>query len=309
MNRPESDILKAVKAAAAVFHVNPEEISGISPLKNGMTNESFLFHVHGKKYIIRIPGEGTDRLINRAQEAAVYQVISGHSLCDDPIYINSESGYKITRYLEGARVCDAGSEKDLKKAVKKLVELHRLHLTVPYTFELFKQIEFYENLWEGSASVYQDYAETKKNVFSLREYIEKTEKDWCLTHIDAVPDNFLFYETQEGEQVQLIDWEYSGMQDPHVDIAMFCIYSLYNKQQADRLIDLYFEEAGGTCGADVRFKIYAYISICGLLWSNWCEFKSRLGIEFGEYSLRQYQFAKDYYQYAMEEMRKKQDDG
>ena len=26
------------------------------------------------------------------------------------------------------------------------------------------------------------------------------------------------------------------MQDPHVDVAMFCIYSLYNKRQVDRLI-------------------------------------------------------------------------
>ena len=88
------------------------------------------------------------------------------------------------------------------------------------------------------------------------------------------------------------------MQDPHVDIAMFCIYSLYNKQQVDRLIDLYFE---GGCDRVTRAKIYAYIAMCGLLSSNWCEFKRKLGVEFGEYSLRQYRFAKDYFKYAMQE--------
>ena len=30
-----------------------------------MTNRSFLFTCKGKKYIMRIPGEGTDQLINR----------------------------------------------------------------------------------------------------------------------------------------------------------------------------------------------------------------------------------------------------
>ena len=45
--------------------------------------------------------------------------------------------------------------------------------------------------------------------------------------------------------MQLTDWEYSGMQDPHVDIAMFCIYSLYNKEKCDRLIDIYFQNARG----------------------------------------------------------------
>ena len=43
----------------------------------------------------------------------------------------------------------------------------------------------------------------------------------------------------------------------------------------------------------MRTKIYAYIAVCGLLWSNWCEYKSRLGVEFGEYSLKQYRYAKD----------------
>ena len=89
------------------------------------------------------------------------------------------------------------------------------------------------------------------------------------------------------------------MQDPHVDIAMFCIYSLYGKKQVDHLIDLYFQ---GRCAHMTRVKIYAYIAICGLLWSNWCEFKRNLGVEFGEYSLRQYRFAKDYYRHAVKAM-------
>ena len=44
---------------------------------------------------------------------------------------------------------------------------------------------------------------------------------------------FLFVEENGKEEIRLIDWEYAGMQDPHVDIAMFCIYSLYKKEQVD----------------------------------------------------------------------------
>ena len=99
--------------------------------------------------------------------------------------------------------------------------------------------------------------------------------------------------------IRLIDWEYAGMQDPHVDIAMFCIYALYNKRQVDRLINIYFENK---CPDEIRIKIYCYIAACGLLWSNWCEYKRSLGVEFGEYSLRQYRYAKDYYKIVMEEL-------
>ena len=89
------------------------------------------------------------------------------------------------------------------------------------------------------------------------------------------------------------------MQDPHVDIAMFGIYSLYNRSQMDQLIDFYFEEE---CSKELRIKIYCYIAICGLLWSNWCEYKSICGVEFGEYSLKQYRYAKDYYKIVKEEL-------
>lgn len=89
------------------------------------------------------------------------------------------------------------------------------------------------------------------------------------------------------------------MQDPHVDIAMFCIYSFYDREQIDQLIDIYFY---GKCDRKVRIKIYCYISAAGLLWSNWCEYKRNLGIEFGEYSLRQYRYAKEYYRIVQEEL-------
>ena len=125
----------------------------------------------------------------------------------------------------------------------------------------------------------------------------KTE---TLTHIDAVPDNFLFAADQNGEEeIRLIDWEYAGMQDPHVDLAMFSIYSFYSREQIDRLIDIYFR---GNCPEEDRTKIYCYVSVCGLLWSNWCEYKRNLGVDFGEYSLRQYRYAKEFYKIASSRM-------
>lgn len=291
---------EAILAAADALHTTVEEIKNITILKKGMTNRSFLFSCKGKKYIMRIPGEGTDRLINRMQEAEVYRAIAGKGICDDPIYINSKNGYKITEYLDDIRVCDAFDIRDLEECMSKLRSFHSLKLTVGHEFNIFGQIDFYESLWEGKTSVYKDYEQTKANVLSLKSYIDEHAEEKILTHIDAVPDNFLFYDRGNGKELQLTDWEYAGMQDPHVDIAMFCIYALYNRQEVDRLISIYFE---GNCRNEVRIKIYCYISVCGLLWSNWCEYKRSLGVEFGEYSLRQYRFAKDYYAIVQEELK------
>lgn len=290
----------AIEVICKNFDVKAEEISQITVLKKGMTNRSFLFSCKNKKYIMRIPGEGTDQLINRKEEAAVYHIIASKNICDNIAYINPENGYKITEFMEGARVCDPLNVDDLKKCMAKLRAFHQLKLSVDHTFDIFAQIDFYESLWNGNSSVYKDYQKTKENVLSLRDYIDSHVQEKVLTHIDAVPDNFLFTEETSGkEDIRLIDWEYASMQDPHVDIAMFCIYALYNKRQVDRLINIYFENK---CDKETRLKIYCYIAACGLLWSNWCEYKRNLGVEFGEYSLRQYRFAKDYYKFFKEEM-------
>lgn len=296
----------AIHLICEALSAKPEDITDITVLKKGMTNRSFLFTCKGKKYIMRIPGEGTDQLINRRQEAAVYHAIADKNICDDIAYINPENGYKITEFLEGAHVCDPTDCEEVKKCMSRLRDFHAMKLKVAHEFDIFGQMEFYETLWDGTPSVYKDYEKTKANVWSLKPYIDAHAGEKILTHIDAVPDNFLFVQKNGKEEIRLIDWEYAGMQDPHVDIAMFCIYSLYNKRQVDRLIAAYFTDG---CDDATRIKIYCYVAACGLLWSNWCEYKRNLGVEFGEYSLRQYRYAKDYYRIVQDELKKSGESG
>ena len=259
-----------------------------------MTNKSFIFTCNGEKYIFRIPGKGTDQLINRKEEADVYSKISKYNICDDIIYINPENGYKITKFLKNCRTCDSNNWDDVKKCITKLRDFHNLKIKVNHTFDLFGLIEYYETL-RNCKSVYKDYEKTKQNVFTLKNYINKYKAEYVLTHIDAIPDNFLF----SNDEIKLIDWEYAGMQDPHVDLAMFSVYSYYDRDEIDKLINLYFENK---CSREIRMKIYCYVAVCGLLWSNWCEYKLSLGVEFGEYSIKQYRYAKEFYKIVEEEI-------
>lgn len=281
----KADVIKVIEEQ---FQCGNSEITNIKAIKKGMTNRSFEFTCRGKRYIARIPGEGTESMIDRRQEYEVYQCLKGKGITDPVCYISRETGYKITEFVEGSRVCDPDSPEDVKRAMRYLRSFHEQSLSVGHAFDLFGQIEHYESLWRGEKSVYRDYAETKKKVYELKKYVDAQPRTIALAHIDAVPDNFLFTD----ERTYLIDWEYAGMQDIHVDIAMFAIYAMYGRQKVEDLIDAYFEDQ---CPDRVRIKIYCYIAICGFLWSNWCEYKRICGVEFGEYSLRQYRYAKDYY--------------
>ena len=291
---------KELSKVAEALGVEMGDITDFTATTTGMTNRSYLFTCKGQRYILRIPGEGTDILIDRNHEAAVYRAIAGKGLCDDAIYFNQKNGLKVTKFLEGVRNCDPFREEDLVRCMTLLRKFHNMKLKVDHSFVLMDNIQLYETLRAGP-SAYEDYEETKQNVLALKGYIHAHRPSLCLTHIDSVPDNFLFYQEDGQELLQLTDWEYSGMQDPNVDIAMFCIYSFYDRSQVDHLIDLYYTEG---CDPMIRILIYCYIAVCGLLWSNWCEYKHRLGVEFGDYALWQYRYAKEYCIVVREELQK-----
>lgn len=279
-----------------------EEVERLQIMKAGMTNRSYSFYVRDKRYIIRIPGEGTKQLIDRTQEHDVYRVVSPLGISEHVHYFDPASGIKIASYLENAHACDSSSRDNVQNCMVALRNFHRQRLHVDHTFYLWERLDFYKSLWNDAPSCHADYREIKQAVLLLRNYIDAQPRENVLCHIDAVPDNFMFVTSKDGkEEIKLIDWEYAGMQDPHLDIAMFAVYAMYDRQQVDNLIDLYFPES---CSHPTRMKIYCYIAASGLLWSNWCEFKRHCGVEFGIYAQRQYDYAKEYTSVFFEEYRK-----
>lgn len=290
----------AIEIIEDILKVNKKDIHNIHTLKKGMTNRSFIFTVNNKRYIMRIPGEGTDKLIDRKEEYNVYQRVKKEPYTETILYLNPDSGYKISEFLENTRNSDANNIQDVKKSMSVLRKFHNQNYQVDHTFDLWKQIDFYESL-RKAASAYRDYEEIKAEVLKLKPFIEDNIKKWSLCHIDANYDNFLI---NQNNNVFLIDWEYAGMQDPDLDIAMYAIYAGYTKEKIDQLINIYYENK---VSENIRYKIYAYVAVGGLLWSNWCEYKQSLGLDFGEYSLAQYRYAKEYSKLVLNYLEKKND--
>ena len=290
----------AIEIIEKVLKVNKRDIHNIHTLKKGMTNRSFIFTVKDKRYIMRIPGEGTDKLIDRKEEYDVYQRVKKEPYTEKILYLNPDNGYKISEFLEFTRNSDANNIQDVKKSMSVLRKFHSQNYQVDHTFDLWKQIDFYESL-RKTASAYRDYEEIKDWVLKLKPFIEDNVTKWSLCHIDANYDNFLI---DQNNNVFLIDWEYAGMQDPDLDIAMYAIYAGYTKEKIDQLINIYYENK---VSENIRYKIYAYVAVGGLLWSNWCEYKQSLGLDFGEYSLAQYRYAKEYSKLVLNYLEKKND--
>lgn len=279
----------------SVFNTKDANIE-LMPLKQGMTNDSFIFSINNERYIIRVPGVNTEKIINRHQEYDVYQAIKNEKFVEPVVYIDREKGYKISKFIENSHTVNPKDWNEISACLKRLRDFHSQSHRVEHYFDVFEHINYYESLMPNT-SIYEDYGNTKKNIESLEPIIENLVKEWTLCHIDAVCDNFLVTENQD---VYLIDFEYAAMQDPDLDLAMFIVYSLFDRQEIDRIINIYFENQVTPLK---RYKIYSYIAMVGLLWSNWCEAKQDKALLNSSYAKQQYNYAKTFYQIVFDEAR------
>lgn len=281
---------EAMEKIAQIFSVDEKEIKNIKCLKAGMTNKSFVFSINEKSYIFRIPGPGTDMLINRQEEKTVYEVIAPLHLSDDIIYFDGTNGYKISRFYENSRNCNPDDWNDVSRCMQTLKNFHEQKLQVSHEFSLRERIDFYEQLCSHPECIrFEDYSQVRPQMNELLDLIDRLQPPKSLTHIDSVQSNFLLL--PDGS-VKLIDWEYSAMCDCLVDIAMFAIYSYYEEEQLLKLMSLYFDRPASD---EEKLRIYTYVALSGFLWALWAEYKASLGEEFGDYTLKMYRYAKDYY--------------
>ncbi|WP_164726350.1 choline/ethanolamine kinase family protein [Veillonella sp. 3913] len=292
------DILDRNKIAqflSNIFKVHIDNIVNIAPVKKGLTNDSFTFSIKGDgKYVIRIPNVDTASLVNREQEATVYKAIKELHISDDVVYLDAMTGVKVTKFIESAHNLEISNQGELSLALDTLKLLHASNIKVPHTFDLVAMIEKYERLRE-TETCFQNYEATKANILKLLTCINTMDREYCLCHIDANCDNFLITDDKE---VRLIDFEYAGMQDPNLDIAMICLYSQLDRYMIDSIIDTYYGERVDDA---IRYLIYAYIAIGGFIWSIWCEVKEGPHVLENKYACSQYEYAKEYFQIVYEE--------
>lgn len=275
---------------STILNVQVENIINIEPVKKGLTNDSFTFSIKNDgKYVIRIPNADTSALVNREEEATVYLAIEGLQISDEVLYLDPATGIKITKFVNHAHFLDVYNQDEVALALDKLKALHNSKVEVQHIFDLLAIIEKYESL-RGKTSLFQNYELIRANILGLLACINTTKREYCLCHIDANCDNFLITDDKE---VRLIDFEYAGMQDPNLDIAMICLYSQLDRNMIDVIIDTYYGERVDDA---IRYLIYAYIAIGGFIWSIWCEVKEGPHVLKNKYACSQYNYAMEYFQ-------------
>ncbi|OAT80914.1 choline kinase [Bacillus sp. MKU004] len=290
-DRSKSEVLSLI---SFIFQVKESEINDIKPLKLGMTNKSFLFSLNGKEYICRMPGEGTEYLINRHEEYDSIQAVVPLNISEQIVYIDPKNGIKISEFESEARTVDIHNKDEVATCMGMLRKLHQSDIVVPHTFNIEKNILFYEEICrENNAILFEDYSKVRTKMSELLSELKGINVPLKFSHVDPHVDNFLVL--QNGD-FKLIDWEYAGMCDPLIDLSMFALYGYLDEDQVEDLMIEYFERKATS---EERLRVFMYMALGGFVWSLWAQYKQAQGVKFGDYTINMYRYAKRYYEKCM----------
>jgi thiamine kinase-like enzyme len=279
----------AVRAAAELMGVTPERIEGLTRMPGGMSNTSFSFLLEGWAYVVRLPGPGAEHLIDRDNEWAAYRALAGSGLTDEIVAID-QHGRRVTVFYEGARTADPASQADLAVAMGLARRLHESRVPLRHRFDFERQVRRYERICRATGPApYPDLERQRLRTVELLDLRRRLGVEEVFSHCDLACDNVLIL--ADGS-ARLIDWEYSALADPIMDVAMYCIYSFMERDQIDSALGQYL---GRQPRAGELARLYLYVALEGYLWALWAHHKARCGQSLGDYGRRTYQYAPEYY--------------
>ena len=233
----------------------------------GLTNLVYRIEHDGQRYALRIPGKGTEEYIDRKVEAHNAQVAARAGVSAPVVFADSDSGLMLTRYIDDsvtmtpAEFARRGGA--AARAGRALKQMHDWPEAFEFRFELFAMIDDYlKILDERKAELPPGYAEVVESAQPVRAALDRQPAKLAPCHCDPLCENFL----DDGERMWIVDWEYSGMNDPLWDLGDLSVEAGLTPAQDDEMIHAYFgrEPSAAEVGRMVIYK-----AMCDLLWTLW----------------------------------------
>ena len=237
--------------------------SGAPERMGGLTNRVYRLGA----YVLRLPGQGTEAYIDRANEAVAARAASAAGVAPELVWAEPARGIMVTRFVTGCATMSPDAFRSRPgspaRAAQALARLHRSGANFPARFELFAMIDDYLRLLQGKpVALPAGYHAVLAEAEAVRAALGAHPVPLVPCHCDPLCENFL----DSGQRMWIVDWEYSGMNDPMWDLGDLSVEGQFTPQQEEEMIRAYF---GGEPSAFDRGRIVIYKAMCDLLWTLW----------------------------------------
>jgi len=233
----------------------------------GLTNLVHRVDVDGRSVIVRIPGAGTEEYIDRAVEATNARAAAAAGVSAEVLFADPATGLMISEAIPGIETMTPdlfrsrpGSPARAGAALRKL---HTSGQTFDFRFELFAMIDDYlKILADKKATLPDGYHDIVAAAEPVKAALAAHPATLAPCHCDPLCENFL----DDGKVMWIVDWEYSGMNDPLWDLGDLSVEAGMDAAQDAEMLAAYF---GGAPSPAQMGRVVIYKAMCDLLWTLW----------------------------------------
>ena len=234
----------------------------------GMTNRSYkITRLNGETVVARIPGVGTEKMIDRVAEKRSNELACSLGLDAKLLYFD-DAGHKMMAYIEHRQELDERAMREdgiIRQVAGIFRRLHTCGQDTHVPFDIFVMAHNYEKIIrKNKVTLYQDYETVKDKVMRIKN-VEDNKGVGCVVpcHNDPLIANWIL---ADSGQLFLLDWEYAGMNDYMWDLSCVSIECNYPGGVDRRLLEAYYQR-DATAEEQQHFvaeKIYV-----DFLWTLW----------------------------------------
>ena len=234
----------------------------------GMTNHSYKVTLkNGEELLVRIPGEGTEEMINRQDEYKSTELACRLKIDSELLYFGDD-GTKVMKFIHDPQPMDEEvmqRPENLKQAAEIFRTLHTCGEDTGVRFEVFEMADLYEKIIrDGGVAFYDDYEEVKQTVMDIKAEVDRDgEAPRVPCHNDSLTGNWVL---DGNGKLYLIDWEYSGMNEAMWDLSCLSIEAAYEPEHDDALLNAYY---GREATVDEKKRFVAAKLYVDYLWTLW----------------------------------------
>jgi thiamine kinase-like enzyme len=258
----------------------------IEELTSGLTNQNFKVTVNGKKYVVRIPGHGSDIFIRRDVE--LHNTLSASKAgVGARVFYTFESDYVIiSEFLKGTTMSVDGFRVNRGAIVRAVKAIKKVNTEARFTsnFIMFDKFDDYLAIVEeNSIRIPEHFNEGREFVERARKRFTASMPELVSCHNDLLAENFI----DQGDRMRIIDWELSGLNEACFELGDFSVEQGFTEEENRLILETYF--GGFDEQKYARMSVYKYMA--DMLWTLWAVILnhfSKLDFDYWSYGMNRF---------------------
>ena len=243
----------------------------VERLAGGLTNANYRVTVEGEPFFVRVPGPDTGLLaVDRENELHNTRVAAATGIGARVVAALPDSGVIVLEWIDGQTMSNAAFAGD-GWPERIAASLHRLHRGARFLhdFDMFRLTERYLRVVdERDIPIPEGYRDRLALLPTIEAALAAVPVPSVPCHNDLLAENYLY----GGGRRWIVDYEYSGNNDPAFELGNTCQELGWNDRQIEQLCAGYFGAA--TPALLARMRLNMIMSDVG--WTLWAAIQARI---------------------------------